>query len=98
MPTASCTLASIRERRRARACGPTPPSLRTKTAWGAAVPTSGLVSGQWGANANDVWVVLPGSSINGNQFAAVPEPGTVALLLAGCFALVPIIRRRMKKS
>ena len=75
-----------------------PAIIADKTAWGATIPTSGLVSGEWGANGSDVWVVLPGSAINGNQFAAVPEPGTIALLLAGCFALIPVIRRRMKKS
>ena len=64
----------------------------------AAIPTTGLVFGQWGANTTDAWVVLPGSSINTNQFAVVPEPGTIALLVTGCLIAVPVIRRRLKKS
>ena len=75
-----------------------PAILADKTAWAPPSRRAAWFPASGAANANDVWVVLPGSSINGNQFAAVPEPGTVALLLAGCFALVPIIRRRMKKS
>ena len=38
------------------------------------------------------------SSYNERNFAVVPEPGTFVLLLAGTLALVPVIRRRMKKA
>jgi hypothetical protein len=65
-------------------------------------PSSNLASdvGEYGLGSNgELWVVLSGATANANQFAVVPEPGTLALLLAGCFAVVvPYIRRRMKKS
>lgn len=54
-------------------------SLNTLGAWG--VDTSGTI--------HHVWAVLDHNS----EFAAVPEPGSITLLLAGCVVL-PLARRK----
>ena len=71
-----------------------------REAFGSAAPAPSLATlGEYGANGTDMWVVVSGSALNGvNQFAVVPEPGTIALLLTGCLAAIPVIRRRLKKS
>jgi hypothetical protein len=54
------------------------------------------VVGAWGLDASTgaVWAVV---NYDQATFAVVPEPGTLALLLAGALALVvPVIRRRRK--
>jgi hypothetical protein len=50
--------------------------------------------GSWGVDTanHTVWAVL--SYGGGQEFAAVPEPGTLALLAAGLGALVFAYRRR----
>ena len=54
--------------------------------------------GSWGVDtANNVaWAVIDYG--NNNQFAVVPEPGTLLLLAAGALALAPVIRRRRRRA
>jgi hypothetical protein len=61
-----------------------------------AYPGGLLPLGDWGVDiAHSVaWAVVNYVG----DFAVVPEPGTFALLAAGALALLPFIRRRLKKS
>ncbi len=62
--------------------------------------TLSQVLGSYGTDPTGAcWAVIDyDSDYNSKNFGVVPEPGTFALLLAGAFVLVPVIRRRMKKA
>ena len=59
--------------------------------------------GDWGydPSTDTAWAIVDFQSnpVSGNYvFAVVPEPSTIALLLAGGLALVPVIRRRLRRA
>jgi hypothetical protein len=59
-------------------------------AWG--VETTNALSG--GDTVPNAWAVVNHDS----DFAVVPEPSTIALLIAGGLVLLPVVRRRLKKT
>ena len=52
--------------------------------------------GRWGVDTltHTAWAILNHDA----EFAVVPEPGTIALLLAGVVFLLPMLCRRLRKN